>query len=709
MKQLTATVDSLNNNADHEADLLRPDGHDRFQTMLHLVFVGLVMGILLTVYPLLASASYRSSADLHATIEIVGSLFGLLAGVALITRFSVLGNRLHLFIGLAFFVNGAEDLAHGMLAMKHLHGIIGLETTDLKRFIPGTYVTGRLLLGVILVMAPIVPHWLGRSIQPKREAWIISTIVLIFAAATTVVAFYVPLPKFVFPDRLISRPVDLLSAVILMVALIGFARLYLRSDDNLIWWVTLSIGINVAGQILMTFSKTLFDAFFDIAHVYKVLGYVAPLVGFTFYQIFLLQKQQQVEAQQRQYALELDMARKRAEQASKAKTEFLANMSHEIRTPMTAIIGYADLVLESEEVSDDNRTHLQTIQRNGQMLLTIINDILDLSKIEAEKLEIEHIDCSVCDIVSDVLSLMRVRAEERRVELQVEYATAIPVKIQSDPTRLRQILVNLVGNAVKFTKDGGVRIIVRSTGSDTSPAQISMEVVDTGIGMLPEQMNQLFSPFTQADSTTTRQYGGTGLGLTISRRLARMLGGDITVQSELNKGSSFKVTINPGSLNGVEFHQDATEAVTSRKETETATDEAEQLDGNVLLADDNAVNLMLISKMVQKMGLRVTTAENGQEVMDHVAAAEFSGQHFDVILLDMQMPVMDGYQTVKRLRQQGYTRTVVALTASAMPRDRNRCINAGCDDFASKPIDRAQLYQIIQNAIASGNDARMSA
>ena len=250
-------------------------------------------------------------------------------------------------------------------------------------------------------------------------------------------------------------------------------------------------------------------------------------------------------------------AKEAAEAANRAKSAFLANISHEIRTPMTSILGFADVLMSFEMPPSERQEHLETIHRNAENLLTVINDILDLSKIEAEKLDLEPVDCSPQKIVEEVRSLVQVRADEKRLRLDVDYPFPLPEKVHTDPTRLRQILLNLASNAIKFTETGGVRITVRCRRSEDARARIDFEVADTGVGMTAEELSRLFRPFTQADMSTNRRFGGTGLGLSISQKLANMLGGDIAVQSQPGKGSTFTLTIDPGPLRDVPMLQES--------------------------------------------------------------------------------------------------------------------------------------------------------
>ena len=396
---------------------------------------------------------------------------------------------------------------------------------------------------------------------------------------------------------------------------------------------------------------------------------------------------------------ELEDALQRAEAATRAKNEFLANMSHEIRTPMTAILGFADMLVEDRSVNSAPRERVEavrTIKRNGEYLLNIINDILDVSKIEAGKLLTERIASSPCQLVAEVSSLARVRADEKGLPLNITYGGAIPETIQSDPTRLRQILINLIGNAIKFTDHGEVGIEVRLVDAGGSPA-LQFDVVDTGVGMSEEQAARLFRPFTQADASTTRRFGGTGLGLAISKRLADMLGGDIVLaETEVGVGSRFRLTVATGPLDGVKMIDDPVSATVVAGEPRATGDERLDLSGcRVLLAEDGPDNQRLISFMLKRAGAEVIVEENGQLAVDRVLAARDEGRPFDIILMDMQMPVMDGYDATRLLRDNSYTGPIIALTAHAMASDRQKCLSAGCDDYATKPIKRAELNRTI--------------
>ncbi|MBN1488339.1 MAG: response regulator [Phycisphaerae bacterium] len=391
-----------------------------------------------------------------------------------------------------------------------------------------------------------------------------------------------------------------------------------------------------------------------------------------------------------------------AHAANQAKSEFLANMSHEIRTPMTAILGFTEVLLGQGELVNappERIDAIQTIRRNGEHLLQIINDILDVSKIEAEKLEIERIRCSPIQLVAEVQELMQVRAAGKGLTLGIEFRGSIPETIQTDPTRLRQILINLIGNALKFTEVGNVRLITRLTEDGAYP-MMQFDVIDTGIGMTEEQAARLFQPFTQADSSTTRQFGGTGLGLTISRRLACLLGGTVRlVETRPGVGTCFRATVAAGPLADVPLVQNPSAAVLAAARTPRpqATEADVDLAGcRILLAEDGPDNQRLISFVLSKETRNaITIVDNGRRAVEAAFAARDEGVPFDVILMDMQMPIMDGYEACRVLRRRGYAGVIIALTAHAMEGDREKCLEAGCDAYAAKPIDRKQLLQTI--------------
>jgi PAS domain S-box-containing protein len=399
--------------------------------------------------------------------------------------------------------------------------------------------------------------------------------------------------------------------------------------------------------------------------------------------------------QQHQFEESLQEALKLAESASRAKSAFLANMSHEIRTPMTAILGYTELIAEQLR-EGEFAGHLQTIKKNGEFLLAIINDILDLSKIEAGKFEAAKERFSLIDLMEDVRSIMEVRARDNRISLTVDYLGPLPVEIESDAKCLKQILINLVGNAIKFTKQGGVHVELSCRNEE-----LRIDVTDTGIGMTLEQQGRVFEPFSQADASVSRIFGGTGLGLAISSRLAKALGGEVTVRSELGKGSTFTVTIAAGNLQGVKLIepdlQDTGEQVVAAPSIDF------RLECRVLIVDDRREIRLLSKHFLTKAGASTREAEDGEHALRIVNEEWQQNSNFDLILLDMQMPRLDGYATATELRKMGYGGPIIALTADAMQGDMKRCLGSGCDDYLSKPIDKQKLLDKVSHYLSNYN------
>jgi signal transduction histidine kinase/HPt (histidine-containing phosphotransfer) domain-containing protein len=404
-----------------------------------------------------------------------------------------------------------------------------------------------------------------------------------------------------------------------------------------------------------------------------------------------------------------------AEAANRAKSLFLANMSHEIRTPLTAILGFAENLLDPTCATDERTAATETILRNGHHLLQLINDILDLSKIEAERLEIEQLKFSPGELAADVISALRVRADAKQIGLSLTYEGPIPDMIESDPTRVRQILMNLISNGIKFTERGHVnlRMSMRDENGDLCrssnpghPLWLQCDVVDTGIGMSEEQLARLFTPFMQADESMARRFGGTGLGLSISRRLARMLGGDVVAASQKGVGSTFRVHIDAGAIVDTKWHDRPSSIGKLASPVVRSADL--RLSGRFLLAEDGPDNQLLIGSFLRKQGADLTIVDNGRKAVDTALASMTDGNPFRIILMDMQMPILDGYSATSELRARGWTRPILALTANVMQGDRQKCTDAGCNDFATKPINRSELIEQILALISEPAESSTS-
>ena len=381
-------------------------------------------------------------------------------------------------------------------------------------------------------------------------------------------------------------------------------------------------------------------------------------------------------------------AKKDAEAANEAKSEFLANMSHEIRTPMNAVIGFCDLLMD-EDLNDTQTQYNEMIRTGGNNLLAVINDILDFSKIEAGQLDIEIIDCSLGKLLNSIGSLMKPKAAKNGLEFEIVESNGLPAQICTDPTRLQQCLINLVDNAIKFTDQGGVYVNVSLQEHEGEPV-IRFDVEDTGIGIPEAKQVIIFESFSQADGSHTRKYGGTGLGLTITKQLTGLLGGEITLISHEGKGSVFSLTI-PAGVDVMKQPFLDRHNIGGMLELEHDKSEHDKFSGRVLVAEDAKTNQMVIKLMLEKAGLEVTIAGDGKEV-----AQIAQSKSFDLIFMDIQMPNMNGYDATRLLRKEGITTPIIALTANAMTGDDEKCLKAGCDDYMPKPINHARLVEMLQ-------------
>lgn len=378
---------------------------------------------------------------------------------------------------------------------------------------------------------------------------------------------------------------------------------------------------------------------------------------------------------------ELLLAKRMADGANETKSRFLANMSHEIRTPLGVILGFSELLVSPESTPEEKEQAIESIRRNGEHLSKVIDEILDLSKVEAGKLNAERSEFSIVDMLNNTRAFMTFSAKEKGLDLQFKVLGSIPSRVVSNASRLHQILVNLIGNAIKFTSQGKIIVSVSLVG----PSRLSISVQDSGPGLTAAQIQNLFQPFMQADTSMTRKYGGTGLGLALSRRLARALGGDIQVsESKPGEGCNFEITFDCGTI---ENNQTVTTLDVVAPPKAKPVQKLPSLNGiKVLLVEDSVDNQIVVSRFLKMQGAEVELANNGLEGV----AKAIDGDH-NVVLMDIQMPELDGYGAISQLRSQGFKKPIIALTAHGMIEDRNRALGIGSNDHLTKPVNRGDL------------------
>jgi PAS domain S-box-containing protein len=396
-----------------------------------------------------------------------------------------------------------------------------------------------------------------------------------------------------------------------------------------------------------------------------------------------------------QYAIfELERARHHAEEAARAKSIFLANMSHEIRTPLTAIVGHSQLLQSGDLTEEESREAIQQILRSSLHLLTLVNDVLDVCKVESGKVTSSPRACDIRQLLEDAIGSVVVTAQSKGLKVSWHLAQSVPERVVVDGLKLKQIVLNLLNNAVRFTHAGRIELVGALVQQDGSP-WLRIHVADTGIGIPPEALQRIFEPFEQVDHRLTREYGGTGLGLYLCKKLAHILGGHILVDSTPEQGSCFVVEVPVSTDAGTEFCPDSSSS--QRRLSEWAQNNQQLLSGvRVLVGEDVLANRILIQRLLEKSGAHVKAVANGRDVVKTALEAQEKGHPYHVILLDMQMPVVDGYTAAGELRDRGYQRPIVALTAHALTGDRDECLVAGCDDYLAKPVDRSTLVERVR-------------
>lgn len=700
-----------------------------------------LLAFALILYPFVISSGWKSSSDVHAVLEGWSAFTALATGLIIMIHYFATGSWFFLIISLGFVLQGGEDMVHATFSFTR---IWGTERENIFKFVPGTYVLGRFFLVACILLAFMKKDKFTGEARRARISFLVLGWGIVLSTISTifVIKSDFPLPAFIIPGRIISRPEDFAVTLIYLPAIAIYIRAFRKEKNRtpFLFSIICSLIYGFVAGLYMVHSQGLYDAQFDMAHIFKIFSYLFPTLGIGFgtfgmyrneakhamIMALSMQKErelaaataaaaeeekkraeelavavrqlrtseeqlmaanQQMEANQQALKtanLQLTAAKEVAEKANRAKSVFLANMSHELRTPLNTVLGFSHLLKESLDTTAEQREIMDIITVSAEHLLNLINNVLDMSKIESGRVNLEESPLDLHQLIQELKSLIYAKAKGKELYFVVEQAPDLPSNIAVDGAKLRQVLINLIGNAIKYTEQGGIILRAMVAKKENGGRlMVRFEVKDTGRGISREDQKRIFSPFVQLGEQPPAE-AGSGLGLAISKQYVELMGGSIGVESERGKGSVFYFELPVTVLPAVPLPAARRGRVLGLAKGQPRL--------RLLIVEDEPGNRLLLRKLIEPLGFEFREASNGREAIEI-----FEKWRPDLIWMDIRMPVMDGLEAARRIKDADVAKKtkIVAVTAHALKEERREIMAAGFDDFIRKPYHYAEILDAL--------------